>query len=435
MLKSQKSDTIMVDKLRGKKLLILGANTETIPLVEKAKSLGVYTIVTDYNPDAPAKKHADKKIDIDGSCVSALIEFVKNEKIDGVMVGVAEALLPAYQQLCEALSFPCYINKEHLETIIDKSVFKSVCRKNGVRTVPEYLDVQKKMRIKKFTVIVKPVDSCSAKGISVCHNPKEFEAGIKKAFQFSVRGKYIVEKYMTGSEADVHYAIKDGVPVISCMFDRYENSVGSGFAKLPTAFIFPSWRLDTFIKNQDESFKRVIADIGLTNGPLFFSGFIDDDGMLACTETGHRFTGSQEPMIIEKMTGFSMMEMLIRYALTGETGDDDIEKMVDPHIKQWCCKLSPIIKEGKIAKISGIDKISKIPEVFYVLQSYYEGDIISGEGTLRQIFIRYFIATNTIEKMSEVINEIQNTLSVLDESGKSMIIQTFDTALLDIYRN
>ncbi len=153
------------------------------------------------------------------------------------------------------------------------------------------------------------------------------------------------------------------------------------------------------------------------------------------TETGHRFTGSQEPLIIEKMTGFSMMEMLIRYALTGETGDADIEKMIDPHYKQWCCKLSPIIKEGKIANIYGMDKISKIPEVFYILQRYYEGDIISGEGTLRQIFARFFIATTTIDRMSKVINEIHNTLSVLDGNGKSMIIQTFDTALLDLYRN
>ena len=218
------------------------------------------------------------------------------------------------------------------------------------------------------------------------------------------------------------------------MFDRFENSVGDGFAKLPTAFIFPSWRLDNFINSQNESFKRVISDIGLTNGPFFFSGFIDDDGLLACTEAGHRFTGSQEPLIIEKMTGFSMMEMMIRYALIGETGESNIETMINPHYKQWCCKLSPIIKEGRIAKISGMDIISKIPEVFYILQSYYKGDNVTGAGTLRQIFARFFIVANTIDILSEVINKIQNTISVFDENGKSMIVQIFDTALLDIYR-
>lgn len=423
------------NKFSGKKLLIIGANTETIPLIEKAKSLGVYAIVTDNNPNAPAKKYADKKLDIDGANVSALHDLVINEKIDGVLVGVAEALLPAYQQLCETLAFPCYLNKAQIETLVDKAVFKSVCRRNGVRTVPEYLNPEKEIITKEHPVIVKPVDSCSAKGISVCYCPEDLEAAIKKATQYSIRGKYIVEKYMVGPQADVHYVIKDGVPVISCMFDRYENPVGARFAKLPTAFIFPSWRLDNFIKNQDEEFKRIIYDIGLKNGPLFFSGFIDDDEKLACTESGHRFTGSQEPLIIEKMTGFSIMEMLIRYALTGETGDSDIEKVIDPHFKQWCCKLSPIVKEGEISKICGMDKIAKISEVFYLLQSYYEGDSVKGEGTLKQIIARFFIATDTIDKMSEVIDEIQNSLSVLDKNGESMIIQTFDTALLDIYRS
>jgi hypothetical protein len=178
----------------------------------------------------------------------------------------------------------------------------------------------------------------------------------------------------------------------------------------------------------------VISDLGLTNGPLFFSGFIDDDEMIACTETGHRFTGTQEPMLIEEMTGFSMREMLIRYALTGETGDADIVKEVDPHFKQWCCILSPIIKIGQIGKIKGIDKIMEMPEVFYNLQSYYEGDTVGGEGTLKQTFSRFFISTGSIERLSEIITEIHNTLSVLDQNGETMIIQTFDTALLDIYR-
>lgn len=423
-----------MNQLKGKKLLIIGANTETIPLVQKAKSLGVYTIVTDNNPNAPAKKHADERINIDGSHTIELVEYVRNNDVNGVLVGVADALLPTYQKVCEILGFPCYLQKEQIEFLVNKSVFKSVCRKVGVKTVPEYDDTKKDLSQYNYPVIIKPVDSSSGKGISVCYSHKELEDGIEKALKFSFRKKYIIEDYMTGPEADVHYLIKDGKSTISCMFDRYENSVGDGFAKLPTAFIFPSWRLDKFVSTQDPDFRRVISEMKLSNGPLFFSGFIDDSGMLACTETGHRFTGSQEPLIVEKMTGFSTMEMLIRFAITGETGDGDVEELMDPRFKQWCCKLSPVVKEGRIFKISGIDEISDIPEVFYILQSYFEGDSVLGEGTLRQLFARFFIATDTIDRMSEVINKIQSTLSVLDENGESMIIQTFDTNLLEIYR-
>ena len=36
----------MSEELEGKKLLILGANPETIPLVETAENMGIETIVT-----------------------------------------------------------------------------------------------------------------------------------------------------------------------------------------------------------------------------------------------------------------------------------------------------------------------------------------------------------------------------------------------------
>ena len=42
-----------------KKLLIIGANPETISLIEKAKLMGIKTYVTDYNKMTYAKKFAD----------------------------------------------------------------------------------------------------------------------------------------------------------------------------------------------------------------------------------------------------------------------------------------------------------------------------------------------------------------------------------------
>lgn len=43
-----------------KKILILGGTAQQIKLVEAAKKMGVYTIVTDYLVDSPAKKVADE---------------------------------------------------------------------------------------------------------------------------------------------------------------------------------------------------------------------------------------------------------------------------------------------------------------------------------------------------------------------------------------
>ena len=96
-----------LEKLTGKKLLILGGNPETGELVKKANDVGVYTIVIDPNPKAPAKLHSKKHYEIDGFDIPNLTQVAKDEKVDGVLVGVADILVPPYLQLCEALDLPC----------------------------------------------------------------------------------------------------------------------------------------------------------------------------------------------------------------------------------------------------------------------------------------------------------------------------------------
>jgi phosphoribosylaminoimidazole carboxylase (NCAIR synthetase) len=91
-----------------KKLLILGANPETIPLIETAKAMSIFTIVTDPDPDAPAKKFADRAININGMDVDSLVNYCKAEGVDGVLVGVADRLIEPYQKVCQLLNLPCY---------------------------------------------------------------------------------------------------------------------------------------------------------------------------------------------------------------------------------------------------------------------------------------------------------------------------------------
>ena len=50
-----------MDNLQGKKLLIMGANPETVPLVEMANEMGIKTLVTSNRPDDAAKKVAWKQ--------------------------------------------------------------------------------------------------------------------------------------------------------------------------------------------------------------------------------------------------------------------------------------------------------------------------------------------------------------------------------------
>ena len=127
-------------ELEGKRLLILGGNNMSKEIVRKARSMGVYTIVTDLHgmQKAPAKRIADEYWDISLMDDEKLVPLIKERKIDGILTGFTDAFLLSYQRLCELTGLPCYATKEAFEITKDKAKFKQLCRDNGLPVIPEY---------------------------------------------------------------------------------------------------------------------------------------------------------------------------------------------------------------------------------------------------------------------------------------------------------
>lgn len=381
--------------LKGKKLLILGANPETAGLVMKANELGIYTIVTDYDPNAYAKNYAQKPININAVDLDSLVEFSKKEKVDGVLVGVAEALLPTYYELCKDLDLPCYSDLDLLQTMADKKRFKEVCRQYDVPVVEEYMieygDEESYKKV-KLPVVVKPVDSCSSKGISVCNTYEELVVGIEKALTFSKSKTLLIEKYMTGEEVIVYYIFQEGEPILVAMCDRYTNKEQKGVAQLPTSYVYPSRHLEKYQAMVDEKVKAMFRGVGIKHGVMFIQSFVEEDGEVRFYEAGYRLNGAQEHYLVNAATGIDAKELMINFALTGKMSDEDLRHKASPNFNgKICCKLSPLVRPGKIAKMCGLDEIRGMKEVVAVNPSYHVGDVVTGFGTLKQIICRFFI--------------------------------------------
>ena len=64
---------------KGKKLLILAGASVHCKVVEAAREMGVYTIVTDYLESSPAKEIADEKWMLNITDVDGIVEYLKEE--------------------------------------------------------------------------------------------------------------------------------------------------------------------------------------------------------------------------------------------------------------------------------------------------------------------------------------------------------------------
>ena len=190
----------MKSDLEGKKLLILGGNPETIPLVEIANSWGIKTIVASDRESDPAKAYAWKAYTYEGLNTAQVIQIATQEQVDGVLVGVADILVPMYLKVCEALDFPCYVTRKSVEVFAYKDIFKATCERFGVHGIPEfYLDEEMRREDLdkiEYPVMVKPVDNGGGVGMTVAYNEDELRRGVAVALENSHSRRFIVEKYM-----------------------------------------------------------------------------------------------------------------------------------------------------------------------------------------------------------------------------------------------
>ena len=418
--------------LFGKKLLILGANPETIPLVQVANELGVKTIVTSNIPTDAAKKYAWKACNVDGMDIPGLIALANEEKVDGILVGVADILVPVYCKVCAAMNLPCYATQEIVDVFSYKDVFKATCERYGVHGIPEfYLDANlnpEDIDKIQFPVMVKPVDGYSGLGMTVCYTAEELPAAVEKALSISKNKRFIVERYMQCEDMGMYYTFKDGECSASCIYDRYTTDEQAGLSRVCLGGTYPSKHLDEYFSRMHPNVVRLFKEIGIKNGVLMLSGFYEN-GEFYVYDTGFRLQGEAPHLLMKAIHGFDQREMLIRFALTGSEGNVNLKTDDDAGLRgKWAATLWFLLKKGKIAKIEGLNEINTDKRVVANVQRLNEGDEVLPDwiGTEKQVLNRLYLVCNTKEELAKCLKEYQNKVKVYDINGNNMLLAGFD---------
>ena len=155
------------------KVLLLGTSLASIEIVQTAKEMGCYIIVTDnLDPEhSEAKKAADEYWMISTDNLDLLEKKCREERVNAVFAGVSEFNLDRVKELTGRLGLPCYIEAVTWKYARDKSAFKKKCREIGIPVVEEYSvsdpPLPEELAVIEYPVVVKPVDGTGNKGLSV----------------------------------------------------------------------------------------------------------------------------------------------------------------------------------------------------------------------------------------------------------------------------
>lgn len=423
-----------MNNLKGKRLLIMGGMRISCEIVKKAKEMGIYTLVADYNPIelSPAKKIADKALNLNITNVDLVAETIQRECIDGVFVGFNDMLLPYYADICTKAGVPCYGTKEQFETLIAKDRYKALCRQFNVPTIPEY-DIEDDDI--KYPVLVKPVDSSGSRGITICHNREELISAVETGKKASKTGKVLIERYMDGREVTVFWTFQDGNYYLSALGNRHvKHNQGDDVIPLPVGYTFPSVYLPKYRKEVEENCKQMFHYLGLKDGMMFMQCKVED-GTCYVYDLGFRLTGSLEYKILERVCGYNPLKMMIEFALTGKMGSESIADKAIPEFREPAFNVSCLCAPGTIKELIGVEDVKKFPEVEDAVIAHIPGDTIteSMRGLLAQITVRVLGSVHSKEQLLPVMQKIDDTIHIIGEDHRELLLQGIEYSDIDGY--
>ena len=298
----------------SKKLLILGAGEMQIPVIQKAKAMGLYTIVADMAGDAPGMKYADKAVVISTMDKEGILECCKQEGVDGLLT-TSDAPVNVVAYVGETLGLPS-MTSEVAKICTNKYLQREIFAANDVN-VPFFQLCTKDTdlsSLKDFPYIVKPVDSSASRGVKRVNNTVELFSAVDEALDYSRSGNVILESFITGKEFSVETYTQNDVTTIVTITEKLCIGEDKGFfvedTHIEPARISPEeW---TCIETE---VKKAIKAIGINNCPTHTEIKLNDKGAfiieIACRLGGDYITSDLVPL----STGVDMLENLIKVAL------------------------------------------------------------------------------------------------------------------------
>lgn len=304
-----------------RKLLILGAGIYQVPLIRKAKEMGLHTIAASYAGNYPGLALADESWEVDTTEYKKLTALSKNAGISGVCTSGTDVAIISLGAICKTLNLPG-VPLSCARIVTDKALMKRAFQKHHVST-PESFQVssleEAQMIFRQFTppVIVKAVDSSGSRGITRADTLEELTAAYQAARQVTKKDYVLVERFIKAEEIGVDGFVSNGK--VRFLLSHKKFTCTTEGTTLPEGHSFPYRCSPALEQNIHLQMKRAISAVGMDNCAVNADVLVSGEDAYIL-EIGARAGATCIPELISVYCGFDYYEQMIRQAL-GETPD------------------------------------------------------------------------------------------------------------------
>lgn len=205
------------------KLAVIGASYLQLPIVRKAKQMGIEVHCFAWADGAVCKDVADYFYPIDVKEKEKILELCERIGINGITTIAADLPVPTINYVASRMGL--ISNPDDYSAITtNKFLMRQCFMQNGVPS-PRYTLVTSNgsydgIQGFEFPLIVKPTDRSGSKGVEKILDPVQLDAAVKRAQDVSFKHEAIIEEFVTGREISVESISFEGKHYILQITDK-----------------------------------------------------------------------------------------------------------------------------------------------------------------------------------------------------------------------
>ena len=393
-----------------KKLLVIGAGIGQVPIVKKAKTMGVHVTVVTLPGNQPCIELADDVIYADIYEREYIVEEAKKRAITAVISDQNDLMNPTVAYVAEKLGLP----GNEFETVMafcNKNTYRDNCDTIGI-PVPKHIAVDS-MEYDfstfdcPFPWIVKPADSQSSVGVQKVETMEELFPALEFALSKSKTNSAIVEEFFTGIEFVAEGFINDGKYYLLNFADRKYFELRE--LLIPNQTLFPS-TLDYDILDRVVEYESKMAAYKHPSFAIVHSEYLvnKETKEIRAVESALRGGGVYiSSHLVPLSTGIDINEVLLKKALGIEI---DVDAVFEKRIHKAAGYVCFYLPEGEVVSVNGIEEIKGLPFVKMVSLD----SIVVGQKTERML--HKGLRKGPILVYGEDRDDLEKNITVLQET-------------------
>lgn len=360
--------------MQQKRLLVLAAGILQVPVIKKAKEMGIYVIAADGDPDAVGLKCSDKAIVVNITSEEEVLKVAREEHIDGVIHPCSEVSMNVMGRLNDELGLSG-ITREQAIRATNKHLMREAFEKGNAPSPKSILtdsaeDAWEHLQNDFSTDgILKPSRNSGSRGIAKVvrdMNKADFINAYNIALNESRDKSVLIEQFIEGPEFSIEIIVWNGKVNVLTVTDK-KTTGAPHFVEL--GHNQPSCFSAADVETLKTAAVAGVKALGVNNCACHAEAKLMD-GKAYLMEIGARLGGDFiSTELTHLSTGIDMVAAAINVALGIEP---DLNPKEEP--KGVCIRyFSP--KPGKLVSI-GNTEILKDPRV-YLWEIYHKvGDVI-----------------------------------------------------------